>query len=484
MPADQHPNERAEQTAEWLTLNGFRLQNALNQETWWKYGESQVSALDFTFQNDASDTSNILQNWTIEPDYNGGSDHHTTFFSLGGGEEELVNISEAKYNWKGINVNLFTDTIDRELHKDKVKHNAIFAPLRNAAQPPNREEVDAATEFMLECMTSTAEAAVPCRKSSPRAKPWWTHKLSQARKDLNNARAEASTAYQTTGQQDPVAAQRVRHYAAAVDRLYKKMKRDYYAEVIRTTTPQNFWDLQKWMHGNCQYPSPPIQRDVGQEPAWTHTDKCDVLREKLLPPPLPLTNPPVYNLEPHPGDITWEPITKNEVRTAIFAAKAYNAPGISGMTGAAYHHTWKVASEELTLILGTAAEIGYHPKMFRKSICIVLRKPKKPDYTVPKAYRPIQLLEVLGKALERIQGDRLSYLAARYDMIPPLHFGGIKGKSAEDAILCAVHDIQAARNHGLVSSSLTFDIAGYFNNITHPVLLHCQTSWVKFSRFR
>lgn len=79
--------------------------------------------------------------------------------------------------------------------------------------------------------------------------------------------------------------------------------------------------------------------------------------------------------------------------------------------------------------------------MFQKSICIVLHKPKKPDYTVPKAYCPIQLLEVFGKALEHIQGDCLSYLVAKYDMIPPLHFGGIKGKLAEDAILCAVHDI-------------------------------------------
>ena len=69
------------------------------------------------------------------------------------------------------------------------------------------------------------------------------------------------------------------------------------------------------------------------------------------------------------------------------------------MTGMAYQHAWKVANEEIFLILHKAAEVGYHPEMFRHSICVVLRKPKKPDYTLPKAYRPIQLLEVLGKAL-------------------------------------------------------------------------------------
>ena len=151
--------------------------------------------------------------------------------------------------------------------------------------------------------------------------------------------------------------------------------------------------------------------------------------------------------------------------------QSHNAPGISGMTGAAYQQAWKVASEEIFLLLSTAARAGYNPKMFRQSICLVLRKPKKPDYTIPNAYRPTQLLEVLGKALERIQADQLSYLATKHNMIPSLHFGGVKGKSAEDAILVAVHDIQAARNHNLASSSLTFDISGFFNNISHPVLL-------------
>ena len=56
-------------------------------------------------------------------------------------------------------------------------------------------------------------------------------------------------------------------------------------------------------------------------------------------------------------------------------------------------------------------------------------------------------------------------------MIPPLHFGGIKGKSAKDAILCAVHDINAAHNHNPVASSLTFDISGFFSNISWPNLL-------------
>jgi hypothetical protein len=471
MPEDQNPNERAVRTADWLSTNGFDLQNQWNQETWRKYGETQTSALDFTFKNDACEAANILQNWTIEPNSNAGSDHYATFFSLGGGEEEIVNLTEAKYNWKGMDAERFTKSLDRELHLNQDTYNDTFGPLGNATQPPTREDIDNATQFLLNGMSKAAEEAVPRRRPSPRAKAWWTPKLSQARDNLNKARSDASAIHKTLGLPDPEAVQRVKHYAAVADRLYKKTKREFYAEVIRSTGPQNFWDLKKWTQGSRQYPSPPINRGEGLDPALSHSEKCDVLRNKLLPAPHPLPNPPIYDLDPHPEDLEWNAITRNEVRTAILGAKAHNAPGISGMTGAAYRQAWKVASEEIFLILHAAAEAGYHPEMFRNSICVVLRKPKKPDYTLPKAYRPIQLLEVLGKALERIQGARLSYLATKHDMIPPLHFGGIKGKSAEDAILCATHDIQAAHNHNLVTSSLTFDIAGFFNNISHPTLI-------------
>ncbi|EMD67050.1 hypothetical protein COCSADRAFT_47030, partial [Bipolaris sorokiniana ND90Pr] len=41
----------------------------------------------------------------------------------------------------------------------------------------------------------------------------------------------------------------------------------------------------------------------------------------------------------------------------------------------------------------------------------ILKKPSKPDYSIPKAYRVITLLSYLGKVIERIIAKRLSYLA-------------------------------------------------------------------------
>jgi len=58
--------------------------------------------------------------------------------------------------------------------------------------------------------------------------------------------------------------------------------------------------------------------------------------------------------------------------------------------------------------LRTAINLSHHPKAWRRAIIVVLRKPEKPDYTVPNAYRPISLLNTLGKLLESVIARRLS----------------------------------------------------------------------------
>ena len=49
---------------------------------------------------------------------------------------------------------------------------------------------------------------------------------------------------------------------------------------------------------------------------------------------------------------------------------------------------------------------------------MVLKKPRKSDYLNPNAYRPIALLDILGKVLEAIVAKRISKLAKRYYLLP------------------------------------------------------------------
>ena len=117
-------------------------------------------------------------------------------------------------------------------------------------------------------------------------------------------------------------------------------------------------------------------------------------------------------------------------------------------------------------------DLGFHPRIFHDLMTVILQKPGKPDYSIPKAYRPIQLLEVFGKVMERIQARRISYYLLKNNLTSPHQSGGVRGRSAEDISLAILHDIESSLNRQMTSSMLTFDISGFFNNMSHPVLIN------------
>jgi hypothetical protein len=88
----------------------------------------------------------------------------------------------------------------------------------------------------------------------------------------------------------------------------------------------------------------------------------------------------------------------------------------------------------------------------------VLRKPGKPDYTVPGAYRPISLLNTLGKILEAVMARRLSIWAENHKLLPDTQFGGRRGRNTEQALLVLANAIDRAWQRSKVVTLIAFDL--------------------------
>ncbi len=104
---------------------------------------------------------------------------------------------------------------------------------------------------------------------------------------------------------------------------------------------------------------------------------------------------------------------------------------------------------------------------------MVLRKPGKPDYTTPNAYRPISLLNTLGKLLESVMARRLTYYAERYNLLPDTQFGRRPGRTTEQALLILTEAIVKAWRKSKVVSLMAFDLKGAFNGVAKGVLDQC-----------
>ncbi len=206
-------------------------------------------------------------------------------------------------------------------------------------------------------------------------------------------------------------------------------KKEYYLKMVQEANSHNIWMYRKWTLNKRTYTSPPITRGDNAAPAITHEDKCQTLWEHLFPEPPTIQNEPEIDLEPHNSDLEYYSITKRETRDAIFTAVQLNAPGISGLTGRAWRWAWSILEDEIFHLIRLCADSGYHLKMWRSAIAVAIQKPNR-DYSKPRSYRLIQLLEVLGKTLERVQARRLAYMAAKHNLFPSTQYGRILGRSA------------------------------------------------------
>jgi hypothetical protein len=124
----------------------------------------------------------------------------------------------------------------------------------------------------------------------------------------------------------------------------------------------------------------------------------------------------------------------------------------------------------------TSLDEGQLPAQWRNAKIIPLKKPGKGDYTIAKAWRPISLLSTLGKALESVVAERISYMVETFGLLPANHFGARKKRSTEQALILLQESIYKAWRAKKVLSLISFDVKGAYNGVYKDRLLQRLTA--------
>ena len=111
-------------------------------------------------------------------------------------------------------------------------------------------------------------------------------------------------------------------------------------------------------------------------------------------------------------------ISSDEVLKAITYPVADKAPGVLGIPNRFLRYIALYILDSLTRLFQAYFDLEYYLRFFKEANTVILKKPNKPNYSEPKVYRPIALLDILGKALETIISKRLSELAEGYSLLP------------------------------------------------------------------
>ena len=89
----------------------------------------------------------------------------------------------------------------------------------------------------------------------------------------------------------------------------------------------------------------------------------------------------------------------------------------------------------------------------------------------PKSFRPIVLLNTVGKLIEKMISNRLQFDMIKYDLVHPNQVGGVHQRSTEDARLFLTHLVRTGWAKGKKTSVLAFDMAQFFPSLNHAMLL-------------
>ncbi|KAF5669922.1 reverse transcriptase [Fusarium denticulatum] len=377
----------------------------------------------------------------IETEMDHDSDHLPIVTSLDLNTVQMM--AKPRRNWKALDEKTFIRVLQREL------------PLQQ--RPRTKTALDRHVGEVMAAITAAVDEAVPMTTPSPRSRSGWNEECTEALAQSKRLRRQHSL-YRTEDTWEAYRAAR-NHKGRVIKNALRQNHREKVEEAAQS--PATLWRVAKWArnrHSQTPNVTPALIDPVTKQQANTPNEKAELLKKTFFPVP-PETNLEDIENADYPVPIAMPPITTREIEEAIEESSPLKAPGPDGITNRALQLASPRIKHHLTKIFNQSLNLGYYPKHFRKSTTVVLRKPGKDNYTVPKAYRPIALLNTTGKVMEAIIAKRLSYIAETHDLLPATHMGGRKLRSTEHALHLIIDKIYDAWNtgQGKVASLLLLD---------------------------
>ena len=333
---------------------------------------------------------------------------------------------------------------------------------------PSERTVQDLTDRLTEVVEEAVTSLTPKAKPSSYEKRWWTKDLTQLRQAYTHWRNRARS-QRRWGWKIPELEGRAKEAAKEFHDAIRKQKKAHWEDFVAES--KNIWQVAKYVkpQDTAAFDKiPSLSRQDGSK-TETNTEQAEELL-KVFFPPLPIVTEKEPD-SPRGKELESPEITAEEVERAIFKASSWKAPGADGMPAMVWKQMWPAVKDWIVHIFKASMQEGMLPHQWRSAKIIPFKKPGKPDYTIAKAYRPISLLSTLGKAMEALVAERISYMIEEEGLLPTNHFGARKQRSTEHALTILQEHIYKAWRSRKVLSLVSFDLKGAYNGVHKERLL-------------
>lgn len=459
--------EEAEAIVDWLESKNLDLLNKPGDYTFWRANLNAPTILDLAFASprirERCDSFNV--NRAIS------SDHYGLQFTVRGivsNSERVDNpTQQIKYNTKLADWDKFASTLQqhaqssRELNSpDFDRHLVSDENSRYIIQesiPTLTALLDATAKALTDIITKAAEEAIPKAAHGARAKSWWTSELKEIRKDMLSKQRRIKMDNLETK----------RTYLTAKNKYFqaiKTAKRDHWNAFLEKEDPQSIFRAMKYTQDSRIQRIPNV-KNTANIPQSSFEGKCAAFKEALFPPPPIADRPSWRNYQPNKTKWQWPPLTKTELDSVCSMQIKSKSPGPDGITQEIIAKAYNAIPNTFFHVYSILIDVGYHPSCWKMATGAILQKNGKSDYSIPKSYRIITLLNCLGKVAERIIAKRLSHLAETTNLIHKTQLGGRLKKSAVDAALLLTNFVERNKKRKWKTTTLFMDVKGAYDHV-------------------
>lgn len=410
-----------------------------------------------------------VSDWRVDKEVT-CSDHNAIAFRLDleKAPEEKRRKSTRIYNTRKANWSRFTEELQNSLKGNNITVSHI-------ANIQDREQLEEIVQSYIECMRKACDNAVPLIRNKHRKKflPWWTDELDTLKSAVNTKRRRIRSA----------APKRRRH----VVEEYLEAKTVYENEVSKVQTEswkryctkqdrESMWDsVYRVIRGKSGGQEDLLLEDGGV--TLSPEKSVELLAKTFYPDDNSLEDNDIHEdirrkagtlCDSISSDINDPSFTMAELIRTVSSFNPQKAPGPDGFTADICRRAVFAEKEVFLEILNRCLHLSYFPSPWKEAAVVVLRKPGKSDYTKAKSYRPIGLLSVLGKVLEKMLVRRI-----RWHLLPrtnPKQYGFVPQRSTEDALYDLVQQVQANLRSKEMMVIVSLDIEGAFDSAWWPAI--------------
>jgi Reverse transcriptase (RNA-dependent DNA polymerase)/Endonuclease-reverse transcriptase len=255
-----------------------------------------------------------------------------------------------------------------------------------------------------------------------------------------------------------------------------------------TNTDQSLWTATRRILQYKHSSSPILKEDNTWAKSNEEKAEAFALHLSNIFQPHPILDPShveqVNNTVNYPLQMSPPPsaFSPSDVEYAIKSLKDKKAPGYDLITPKILKHLPKKALLFLTYIYNAVLRSTHFPTVWKFSTIIMIPKPNKPTH-LPSSYRPISLLPIMGKILEKLLLRRLLPILDSQNIIPNHQFGFRSHHSSVQQCHRVVDTISSSLESKHYCSTAFLDVEQAFDRVWHDGLLAKLKGFLPFTYY-